>query len=194
MTKIKLKSTERVFKMFADKVINQSIRNLKNQDHIDSGKLAQDLSYDLKVHKSLSLELNFKMPLYGMFQDKGVKGSSGKQSPKGKRNAYKSDYRFKGKNIKKGVVEAWLTRKGIQGRDRGYTKADGTKVKGTQRFIKRKTLAFIIGRSIALYGLPATRFFSNAFRQHYRKLPKDIIRAYAQDVRKFIKATTQDIK
>ncbi len=91
MTKIKLKSTERVFKMFADKVINQSIRNLKNQDHIDSGKLAQDLSYDLKVHKSLSLELNFKMPLYGMFQDKGVKGSSGKQSPKGKRNAYKSD-------------------------------------------------------------------------------------------------------
>ena len=176
MTKLKLKSTERVFKMFADKVINQSIRNLKNQDHIDSGKLAQDLSYDLKVHKSLSLELNFKMPMYGMFQDKGVKGS---QSG---RRAYKSPYKFKGKNIKEDVIEAWIKRKGIQGRDK----------KG--RFIKRESLAYLIGRKIALFGLPATRFFSNAFRQHYRKLPKDIIRAYAQDVRKFIKATTQDIK
>ena len=176
MTKLKLKSTERVFKMFADKVINQSIRNLKNQDHIDTGKLAQDLSYDLKVHKSLSLELNFKMPLYAMFQDKGVKGS---QSG---RRAYKSPYKFKGKNIKEDVIETWIKRKGIQGRDK----------KG--RFIKRESLAYLIGRKIALFGLPATRFFSNAFRQHYRKLPKNVIQAYAQDVRKFIKETTQDIK
>ena len=176
MTKLKLKSTERVFKMFADKVINQSIRNLKNQDHIDSGKLAQDLSYDLKVYKSLSLELNFKMPMYGMFQDKGVKGS---QSG---RRAYKSPYKFKGKNIKEDVIEAWIKRKGIQGRDK----------KG--RFIKRESLAYLIGRKIALFGLPATRFFSNAFRQHYRKLPKNVIQAYAQDVSKFLKETTQDIK
>ena len=176
MTKLKLKSTERVFKMFADKVINQSIRNLKNQDHIDSGKLAQDLSYDLKVYKSLSLELNFKMPMYGMFQDKGVKGS---QSG---RRAYKSPYKFKGKNIKENVIEAWIKRKGIQGRDK----------KG--RFIKRESLAYLIGRKIALFGLPATRFFSNAFRQHYRKLPKNVIQAYAQDVSKFLKETTQDIK
>tara|TARA_R100000458_G_C8278343_1_gene254404 strand:- start:10276 stop:10806 length:531 start_codon:yes stop_codon:yes gene_type:complete len=176
MTKLKLKSTERVFKMFADKVINQSIRNLKNQDHIDSGKLAQGLSYDLKVHKSLSLELNFKMPMYGMFQDKGVKGS---QSG---RRAYKSPYKFKGKNIKEDVIEAWIKRKGIQGRDK----------KG--RFIKRESLAYLIGRKIALFGLPATRFFSNAFRQHYRKLPKNVIQAYAQDVSKFLKETTQDIK
>ena len=176
MTKLKLKSTERVFKMFADKVINQSIRNLKNQDHIDSGKLAQDLSYDLKVYKSLSLELNFKMPMYGMFQDKGVKGS---QSG---RRAYKSPYKFKGKNIKEDVIEAWIKRKGIQGRDK----------KG--RFIKRESLAYLIGRKIALFGLPATRFFSNSFRQHYRKLPKNVIQAYAQDVSKFLKETTQDIK
>ena len=185
MTKLKLKSTERVFKMFADKVINQSIRNLKNQDHIDSGKLAQDLSYDLKVYKSLSLELNFKMPMYGMFQDKGVKGS---QSG---RRAYKSPYRFTGKNIKPGVIEAWLKRKGIQGRvDKNWESAGN---KGGQ-FITRKSLAFIIGRKIALFGLPATRFFSNAFRQHYRKLPKNVIQAYAQDVSKFLKETTQDIK
>jgi hypothetical protein len=179
------KSTQRVFKMFADKVIKQSIRNLSKQDHIDTGKLGQELDYDLKVYSSGALELNFKMPLYGDFQDKGVKGS---QSG---RRAYKSPYRFKGKNIKEGVVEAWLKRKGIQGRvDKNWESAGN---RGGQ-FITRKSFAYIIGRKIALFGLPATRFFSNAFRQHYRKLPPDVIRAYANDVAKFLKATTQDIK
>ena len=190
---MKLDRTEKIVKMFADKVIKQSVRNLAKQDHIDTGKLAEKLNYDLKVFPSGALELNFNMPYYGLFQDKGVKGSSGKQSPKGKRNAYKSKYKFKGQNIPNAPIEAWIKRKGIKGRDMGYTKADGTKVKGTGRFIKRKTLAFLIGRSIALYGIPATRFFSNAFRQHYKKLSSDFTKAYASDVEKFLKQTTADI-
>ena len=172
---MKLDRTHRIMKLFADKVIKQSIRNLEMQDKVNTGKLAQNLDYDLNVFPSGALELNFKMPQYGMFQDKGVKGS---QSG---RKAYKSPYKFKGKNIKEGVVEEWIKRKGIQGRDK----------KG--RFITRKSLAFVIGRSIALYGLPATRYFSNAFRQHYRNLPKDFIRAYASDVAKFLRQTTADI-
>ena len=62
-------------KLFADKVIKQSIRNLEKEDKVDTGKLAQKLNYDLRVFPSGALELNFKMPQYGMFQDKGVKGS-----------------------------------------------------------------------------------------------------------------------
>ena len=185
-------NTEKVLERFAQKVINQSIQNLSKQDHIDSGKLAQGMDYNVKVYPSGAIELDFFMADYGKFVDKGVKGSSGKQSPKGKRNAYKSKYKFKGQNIKKGVIENWIKRKGIQGRDRGYTKADGTKVRGTGRFIKRKTLAFLIGRSIALFGLPATRFFSNAFRQHYKNLPADFTKAYADDVQRFLKFATKD--
>jgi hypothetical protein len=49
------------------------------------------------------------------------------------------------------------------------------------------------GRSIALYGLPASRFFSNAFRQHYRKLPEQFAKTYADDVEKFLRQTTADI-
>ena len=178
---MKLDRTEKIVKMFADKVIKQSVRNLAKQDHIDTGKLAEKLNYDLKVFPSGALELNFNMPYYGLFQDKGVKGSSGKQSPKGKRNAYKSKYKFKGQNIPNAPIEAWIKRKGIQGRDK----------KG--RFITRKSFAFLIGRKIALFGLPATRFFSNAFRQHYKKLSSDFTKAYASDVEKFLKQTTADI-
>lgn len=168
-------NTEKVLNLFAKKVINQSIQNLAKGGHIDSGGLADSLDYNLKVHPSGALELDFLMADHGKFVDKGVKGSKG-----GKRKAVKSPYKFKGKNIKEGVVEGWIKRKGIQGRD----------AKG--RFMKRKTLAFLIGRSIALYGLPATRFFSNAFRQHYRGLPEEFTNAYASDVEKFLKFATND--
>ena len=183
MTKVN-KKTKRVFEMFARKVIRDSINNLSRQDHIDTGKLASALAYDLFVYRSGALELKFTMPLYGMFQDKGVKGS---QSG---RRAYKSPYRFTGKNIKPGVVEAWLKRKGIQGRvDKNWESAGN---RGGQ-FITRKSLAFIIGRKIALFGLPATRFFSNAFRLHFRQMPRDVIRSYATDVADFLRFTTKDI-
>ena len=170
-----LVNTKKLMDAFAKKVIKQSIRNLEKQDKIDSGKLAKSLNYNLEVYPSGALELNFQMPDYGLYQDKGVKGS---QSG---RKAYKSPYKFKGKNIKQGVVESWIKRKGIQGRDK----------KG--RFITRKSFAFLIGRKIALFGLPATRFFSNAFRQHYKKLSSDFTKAYASDVEKFLKQTTADI-
>ena len=170
-----LVNTKKLMDAFAKKVIKQSIRNLEKQDKIDSGKLAKSLNYNLEVYPSGALELNFQMPDYGLYQDKGVKGS---QSG---RKAYKSPYKFKGKNIKQGVVESWIKRKGIQGRDK----------KG--RFITRKSLAFVIGRSIALYGIPATRFFSNAFRQHYRRLPEQFAKVYASDVEKFLRQTTADI-
>ena len=170
-----LVNTKKLMDAFAKKVIKQSIRNLEKQDKVDSGKLAKSLNYNLEVYPSGALELNFQMPDYGLYQDKGVKGSQGG------RKAYKSPYKFKGKNIKQGVIEGWIKRKGIQGRDK----------KG--RFITRKSLAFLIGRNIALFGLPATRFFSNAFRQHYRRLPEQFAKVYASDVEKFIRQTTADI-
>ena len=172
---MKLDRTEKIVKMFADKVINQSVRNLAKQDHIDTGRLAEKLNYDLKVFPSGALELNFNMPYYGLFQDKGVKG---KESG---RRAYKSPYKFKSDNIPNAPIEAWIKRKGIQGRDK----------KG--RFITRKSFAFLVGRKIALFGLPATRFFSNAFRQHYRNLSSDFTKAYASDVEKFLRQTTADV-
>jgi len=166
--------TEKVLKAFADKVVARAINNLAKKNNIDSGNLAENLDYNLEVYSSGALELEFTAPYYWKFQDKGVKGS------KSGRKAYNSPFKFKGKNIKKGVAEAWVKRKGIQGRDK----------KG--RFIKHKTLAFLIGRSIALYGIPATRFFSNAFKLEAKKLPPEIQKAYASDIDKFLKFAIKD--
>ena len=168
--------TEKVLKAFADKVVKRAINNLAKGDHIASGDLAENLDYKVEVYPSGALELEFTAPYYWKFQDKGVKGrESG-------RKAYKSPFRFKKKNLPNGVIERWVKRKGIQGRDK----------KG--RFIKHKTLSFLIGRSIALYGIPATRFFSNAFRYEARNLPPEIRKAYAEDISKFLKFATKDYR
>jgi hypothetical protein len=170
------RETEKVLEVFANKVIKRAINNLAKKDGIDSGNLAQNLDYRVEVYPSGALDLEFTAPYYWKFQDKGVKGS------KSGRKAYNSPFRFKGKNIKRGVAEAWIKRKGIQGRD----------AKG--RFIKHKTLAFLIGRSIALYGIPATRFFSNAFKYEAKRLPPEIRKAYANDISKFLKFAIKDYK
>jgi hypothetical protein len=101
------------------------------------------MNYNLKVYPSGALELNFIMPDYGLYQDKGVKGSIG-----GKRKAVKSPYKFTGSNIKKGVIENWLKRKGIQGRVKKEWKSAGNR--GGQ-FIKRKKYCFIWFTSFKIF-------------------------------------------
>jgi len=168
------RNIEKVLDAFAKKVVQRAVNNLAKQDGVDTGTLARKLTYDVNVYPSGALELDFTGPYYWKFVDKGVKGS------KSGRKAYKSPFRYKGKNIKKGVIEAWVKRKGIQGRDK----------KG--RFIKHKTLSYLIGRSIALYGRRATRFFSNAFRYETKQLPPEIRKAYAKDISAFMKFALKD--
>jgi len=43
-----------------------------------------------------------------------------------------------------------------------------------------------------LYGIPATRFFSSAFRFEAKKLPPEIRKAYASDIDKFLKFAIKD--
>ena len=69
------REAEKVLKAFADKVVNQAIRNLAQGNHIASGDLAENLDYNLEVYPSGALELDFTAPYYWKFQDKGVKGS-----------------------------------------------------------------------------------------------------------------------
>ncbi len=174
--------TEKVFRMFAEKVIQNAKGILNAKGKNTSGNLISSLDYKLKVYPSGALELDFIVPDYAKFVDKGVKGSSGKPHPKRGMLAEDSDYQFKSKNLPKGVIDKWSVRKGLKSvRDE----------KG--RFIKRKSLVYLMGRSIALYGLEATHFFSDAFQNSYKDMPQQVMRAYASDVEKFMKFATKNI-
>ena len=159
--------------MFSDKVIRDAKRNLKGKG---SGKLANSLNYDLKVYPSGALELNFKSEDYAKFVDKGVKGKESSAK------APQSPYQYKNRMPPTKALDKWVVRKGLKAArdDKG-------------RFIKRKSLVFLIARNIKLFGIRPSNFFTDAVNQGLKGLPKDFAKAYALDAAAFIRTVTKEM-
>ena len=163
---------------FAKYVISQSRANLTRGKKNSSKELYNSLDSNVKVSKN-SFELTFLMEEYGVFQDKGVKGTKSnyvenKDSP----FSYKSKG---GKNGLKGMpppkaFDKWIIRKGLKGiRDN----------KG--QFISRKSLQFMIARSVFEKGVKASLFFTKPFEKGFKGLNKDLVEAYKLDVEALMK-------
>ena len=163
---------------FAKYVISQSRANLTRGKKNSSKELYNSLDSNVKVSKN-SFELTFLMEEYGVFQDKGVKGTKSnyvenKDSP----FSYKSKG---GKNGLKGMpppkaFDKWIVRKGLKGiRDK----------KG--QFISRKSLQFMIARSVFEKGVKASLFFTKPFEKAFKGLNKELVEAYKLDVEALMK-------
>ena len=165
-----LERTEKLLNDFAERVIELAQKNLSSKGK--SGNLSKTLSYHLKLHKSGALDMDFLSAGYGAFVDKGVSGTERK---------YNTPYAYKTKQPPADKLIPWITRKGIQGRD-----------KKTGRFITRKSLSFAIAKSIKRYGIKPTNFFTNAFEEAFKDLPDDFTRRYGEDVIKFLQFATKE--
>ena len=77
-------------------------------------------------------------------------------------------------------MDKWIVKRGIAPKDE----------KG--RFIKRKSLQFMIARSIYNNGIKPSLFFTKPFEKAFKNLDKDIIKAYALDVENLLETTTKD--
>jgi hypothetical protein len=178
-----LKNVNDELNRFAKYVISQSRANLTRGKKNSSNKLYNSLDSNVKVSKN-SFELTFLMEEYGVFQDKGVKGTKSnylenKNSP----FSYKSKG---GKNGLKGMpppkaFDKWIVRKGLKGiRNK----------KG--QFISRKSLQFMIARSVFEKGIKASMFFTKPFEKAFKNLPKELVDAYRLDVEQLIKTTVNN--
>ena len=120
---------------FADGVVDKAQRNLTSQRRNVSGTLRDSIDYNLKESASGdSFSLDFLMEKYGMFIDEGVSGIKKK---------YNTPYSYKSKMPPRGVIDKWVVRKRLSGirDDKG-------------RFISRKSLVYLIQRSIYQKGIP----------------------------------------
>ena len=124
---------------------------------------------------------------YGKFIDKGVKGSSPTDLPKGSKNygkqqAPNSPYKFgagtksAGGGLRKNI-DQWVVRKKV-------FKENVRDKKG--KFIKRKGLVYMITRSIYLSGIKPSMFFTKPFQQAYKNLPKELQENFITDIEKII--------
>jgi hypothetical protein len=165
-------SVKKELEYFANEVINRSRSNLTQKKKNASKELYNSLKYDIKVSNKNSFTLSFSMENYGTFIDKGVKGrDSSLKAPN-------SPYQFKNKMPPSKVLDKWVIRKGLKGiRNK----------KG--QFVSRESLKFAIAKNIQKYGLETTNFFTKPFENAFKRLPEDIVKAYALEVEDFFKFT-----
>jgi len=162
---------------FAKRVIADARGKLEKEKKNASRKLSDGLGYDLKIFpNSFSLKFTSEAEYFD-FIDKGVSGVQRKYP--------KTPYSYKRKGGKRGLkgmpppaaFDKWTVRKGIAPRDK----------KG--RFLTRKTLNFLIAKSVFEKGIRPSLFFTIPFRMNYKSLPDKLIEQFALDVDEFLKFT-----
>ena len=166
---------------FAKEVIKQSRANLTRKKINASKQLYKSLGYDLKVHKQ-SFSLSMLMEDYGEYIDKGVKGVGGTKAdgtPWRRKVVTNALYKYRNKKPPATVFDKWSVRKGLAPRTLGG------------QFTARKSLQFALSQSVYHTGLETTNFFSKPFAKAFKKLPDELVEAFALDLEQFIKFTRE---
>ena len=144
---------------FAKYVISQSKGNLTRLKK-GGGNLYNSLDSNVEVSKH-SFELSFLMEDYGVYQDKGVSGVKKK---------YNTKFAYTNKMPPPANMDKWIVKKGIAPRGK-----DG-------KFISRKSLQFMIARSIFNNGIKHSLFFTKPFEKAFKNIDKDLVKAYKLDI------------
>lgn len=166
-----LENVQQELNRFAKYVVAQSRANLTRQKKNASKQLWQSIDYDLKVSKN-SFQLEFLMEDYGIFQDKGVSGTEKK---------YNTKYSYTNKMPPPSKLDKWIVKRNL----RGVRGKDG-------KFISRKSLQFMIARSIYKNGIKPSLFFTKPFEKAFKNINEDLIEAYKLDVEKLLNDTIKD--
>ena len=135
-----------ILQKWGDEQVAEAVLIIERSGASSTGNLAKSLRFEVKkVAEGLLLQI-YEAD-YGVFVREGVQGSiSSAKAPK-------SPFRYKDKMPPAGPLDKWAVNKGISGtRDS----------KG--RFIKRKSLTFLIRRSIFRFGISPLNYFSPFFK------------------------------
>ena len=147
---MKLEALERYLNSFGKQVVNRAKGNLQKAK---GGGTALENSIAFSViEKDGDLTVIFKMASYGKFVDKGVSGTEVLRSFKDyKGKTLKSPFGYrKAKGHSQPPTKAldkWIVKKGIAPRDK-----EG-------KFMSRKSIKFLIARSIGKKGIQGISFF-----------------------------------
>ena len=176
---MEFKNTIQALSQFGNKVVKEGKGILKRKKKTTSkNTLYNDFDYLVtKAQNSVTLEFEFgRADDYWQFVDEGVRGAGGFKGS-GRARGHGSDFRFgSGKSRGKWAqfrtaIDRWVVNKPLkEARDK------------QGRFIPRKSLVFLIQRSIFQRGLERTQFFSKPFTQQLKKQTDNITQSFADDL------------
>ena len=162
---MQLKEVKEELNKFGKYVIKQARTNLTKNKKNSSKKLYNSLNYSI-VENNDSVSVIFEMEDYGKFQDLGVSGTKKK---------YNTPYKFTNKMPPAKAFSQWVIRKGLKGvRDK-----EG-------KFIPRKSMQYLLARSIFKYGIKPSMFFTKPFESAYDRLPPELQKKFGIDLENII--------
>lgn len=171
---MRLKRTQEVLNTFAKRVVKQSKQNLTKKKKNFSKKLYDSLFYKAKVFPN-SIDVFFFMEEYGIYQDRGVKGTNSNYVEN-----RDTPFSFRDKMPPREPLIEWAKKRNFRLRDdKGrFSKGD------------YNTIGYILQRSIFKKGIRASMFFTKPFENEFNKLPADVIKQYGLDMDDFLELTT----
>jgi len=132
--------------------------------------LEKSLSFKV-ITSPEGFSVQFYMDSYGTFVDKGVSGTEVKRSFKDyKGRTISSPYKYTTKQPPSRVLDKWIVKKGIAPRDE----------KG--RFMSRKSISFLIARSIKRKGIQGISFFQKPLMLGLKQFGKEMLGAVKNDI------------
>ena len=161
---------ERYLNSFGKQIVNRSKGNLQKAKGGGTA-LENSIRFDVQIDANNEFTVNFYMSDYGTYVDKGVSGNKQIQQFKnylGK--VIKSPYKYTTKQPPSGVLDKWTVRKGIAPRDE----------KG--RFIKRKSLVYLISRKIKRDGIKGISFFQKPLGLGIKQFGTELLKNVREDV------------
>ena len=162
---MQLKETREALNNFGKFVVQHARTRLTKGKKNVSKKLYNSLEYRINATQD-SISVIFEMEDYGKFQDQGVSGIKKK---------YDTPYSFKSKMPPSKAFSQFVVRKNIKGsRDE----------KG--RFVSRKSLQYLIARSVYVRGIKPSMFFTKPFNQAFDKLPPELQDKFGIDIENII--------
>ena len=162
---MQLKETREALNNFGKFVVQQARTRLTKGRKNVSKKLYNSLGYKINATQD-SISVIFEMEDYGKFQDQGVSGIKKK---------YETPFSFKSKMPPSKAFSQFIVRKNIKGsRDE----------KG--RFVSRKSLQYLIARSVYMRGIKPSMFFTKPFNQAFDKLPPELQEKFGIDIENII--------
>jgi hypothetical protein len=169
---VKTENIERYLNSFGKQVVNRSKGNLQKAGK--GGKLEGSIKFEV-ITTTDGFTVQFYMSSYGQFVDKGVSGTQTKRTFKDyKGKVIKTPYSYKNS---KGhsqppsrALDKWVVRKGIAPRD-----ASG-------KFMSRKSITFLIARSIGRKGIQGISFFQKPLGLGLKQFGKDLLGSVKEDI------------
>jgi len=170
---MKTEALERYLNSFGKQVVNRAKGNLQKSKGGGS-KLENSISFKV-VTTNKGFNVQFKMNSYGAYVDKGVSGTETKRRFKDyKGKTIKSPFSYK---KSKGhsqpptkALDKWIVKKGIAPRDKGG------------KFISRKSIKFLIARSIGKKGIQGISFFQKPLMLGMKQFSSKFGKAIADDI------------